>query len=133
MKPRILVVDDESAIRDSLRMILEYEDYEFIGASSGQDGLAAVQRERAMRDHRIGRRLVRWLEGKARARAILPHRPSTAQKAWPFLRHCGRDERPLALGRLNEAFGHFIQDSFRNRKEDAQYMTPPEVVSAAVK
>jgi len=33
---------------------------------------------------------------------------------------------------LNEAFGHFVQDSFRNRKEDAQYMTPPEVVSAAV-
>jgi len=33
---------------------------------------------------------------------------------------------------INEAFGHFIQDSFRNRKEDAQYMTPPEVVSAAV-
>ncbi|MFO0961279.1 MAG: N-6 DNA methylase [Phycisphaerales bacterium] len=33
---------------------------------------------------------------------------------------------------LNEAFGHFIQDSFRNRKEDAQYMTPPEVVSAMV-
>jgi type I restriction-modification system DNA methylase subunit len=33
---------------------------------------------------------------------------------------------------LNEAFGHFIQDSFRNRKEDAQYMTPPEVVSTIV-
>ncbi len=33
---------------------------------------------------------------------------------------------------LNEAFGHFVQDSFRNRKEDAQYMTPPEVVSMAV-
>ncbi|HUW83286.1 MAG TPA: N-6 DNA methylase [Phycisphaerae bacterium] len=33
---------------------------------------------------------------------------------------------------LNEVFGHFIQDSFRNRKEDAQYMTPPEVVAAVV-
>lgn len=33
---------------------------------------------------------------------------------------------------LNEAFGHFIQDSFRNRKEDAQYMTPPEVVAGLV-
>lgn len=31
---------------------------------------------------------------------------------------------------LNESFGHFIRDSFRNHKEDAQYMTPPEVVSA---
>ena len=38
MKPRILVIDDEAAIRDSLRMILEYEDYEFVGAASGQEG-----------------------------------------------------------------------------------------------
>jgi two-component system nitrogen regulation response regulator NtrX len=39
------VVDDEPAIRDSLRMILEYEDYEFIGAASGPEGVAAVRRE----------------------------------------------------------------------------------------
>src|SRR5512132_982960 len=45
MKPRILVIDDEAAIRDSLRMILEYEHYEFIGASSGPDGIAAVRRD----------------------------------------------------------------------------------------
>ena len=42
MKPRILVIDDEAAIRDSLRMILEYEDYQFVGAASGQEGIAAV-------------------------------------------------------------------------------------------
>jgi len=46
MKPKVLVIDDESAIRDSLKMILEYEDYQFVGAASGQEGLAAVQRER---------------------------------------------------------------------------------------
>src|SRR5215204_5210567 len=45
MKPRILVIDDEAAIRDSLKMILEYEDYEFIGAASGQDGIASVKRD----------------------------------------------------------------------------------------
>jgi two-component system nitrogen regulation response regulator NtrX len=45
-KPRILVIDDEAAIRDSLKMILEYEDYQFMGAASGRDGLAAVQKER---------------------------------------------------------------------------------------
>ena len=45
MKPRILVIDDEAAIRDSLKMILEYEDYEFIGAASGPDGIASVKRE----------------------------------------------------------------------------------------
>src|SRR5689334_18837619 len=46
MKPRILVIDDEGAIRDSLRMILEYEDYQFVGAATGHEGIAAVQRER---------------------------------------------------------------------------------------
>jgi two-component system, NtrC family, nitrogen regulation response regulator NtrX len=45
MKPRILVIDDEAAIRESLRMILEYEHYEFIGAASGPDGIASVKRE----------------------------------------------------------------------------------------
>src|SRR4030095_8698666 len=46
MKSRVLVIDDEAAIRDSLRMILEYEDYQFVGAASGQEGLAIAQRER---------------------------------------------------------------------------------------
>ncbi len=46
MKARILVIDDEAAIRDSLRMILEYEEYQFVGAASGQEGIAAVQRDR---------------------------------------------------------------------------------------
>ena len=45
MKPRILVIDDETAIRDSLRMILEYEQYDFVGAASGPDGVAAIKRE----------------------------------------------------------------------------------------
>src|ERR1700741_3433074 len=45
MKPRILVIDDEAAIRDSLRMILEYEHYEFVGAASGPDGVAVVKRD----------------------------------------------------------------------------------------
>ncbi len=45
MKPRILVIDDEAAIRDSLRMILEYEHYECVGAASGPDGLSAIARD----------------------------------------------------------------------------------------
>src|SRR5438874_3781483 len=44
-KTRILVIDDESAIRDSLRMTLEYEGYEFVGAATGQEGLALAERE----------------------------------------------------------------------------------------
>ena len=45
MKPRILVIDDEAAIRDSMRMILEYEGYEFLGAATGEDGIALAERE----------------------------------------------------------------------------------------
>lgn len=33
---------------------------------------------------------------------------------------------------LNEAFGHHVRDNFRNHTEDAQYMTPPEVVNFMV-
>ncbi len=44
-KSRILVIDDEVAIRDSLKMTLEYEGYEVIGAATGQEGLALADRE----------------------------------------------------------------------------------------
>src|SRR3979490_1549450 len=44
-KPRILVIDDEAPIRDSLKMTLECEGYEFRGAATGQEGLALVERE----------------------------------------------------------------------------------------
>src|SRR5207247_5740759 len=44
-KSRILVIDDEAAIRGSLRMTLEYEAYEFVGAATGQEGLALAERE----------------------------------------------------------------------------------------
>ena len=33
---------------------------------------------------------------------------------------------------LNEAFGHHVRDNFRNHTEDAQYMTPPEIVNFMV-
>ena len=39
------MIDDEAAIRDSLRMTLEYEGYEFLGAATGQEGLALAERE----------------------------------------------------------------------------------------
>ena len=31
---------------------------------------------------------------------------------------------------VNECFGHFVRDNFRNNKEDAQYMTPYEISKA---
>ncbi len=45
MKPRILVVDDEASIRDSLKMILEYEGYEVMQAATGEEGVKLIERE----------------------------------------------------------------------------------------
>ncbi|OFV92980.1 MAG: Fis family transcriptional regulator [Acidobacteria bacterium RIFCSPLOWO2_12_FULL_65_11] len=44
-KSRVLVIDDEAAIRDSLKMTLEYEGYECLGAATGQEGLTIAERE----------------------------------------------------------------------------------------
>jgi two-component system nitrogen regulation response regulator NtrX len=45
VKSRILVIDDEAEIRRSVRMILEYEGYEVLEASSGPDGVTMAERE----------------------------------------------------------------------------------------
>ena len=45
MAARILLIDDDAGIRDSMRMPLEYEGYEYSSAASAEDGIAAIQRE----------------------------------------------------------------------------------------
>ena len=45
VKSRILVIDDEVGIRDSMRRTLEYQGYQFVGAASGPEGLALIDRD----------------------------------------------------------------------------------------
>src|SRR6267142_1101506 len=45
VKHKVLVIDDEEAIRSSLRMVLEYEGYECVEAASGSEGIEATRRE----------------------------------------------------------------------------------------
>ena len=45
MPARILLIDDDAGIRDSMRMPLEYEGYEYSSAGSAEEGIAAIQRE----------------------------------------------------------------------------------------
>jgi two-component system, NtrC family, nitrogen regulation response regulator NtrX len=45
VKSRILVIDDEAEIRRSVRMILEYEGYDVIEASSGPEGVTLAEKE----------------------------------------------------------------------------------------
>jgi two-component system, NtrC family, nitrogen regulation response regulator NtrX len=44
-KPRVLVVDDEEAIRSTLKMIFEYEGYDCILAANGPAALKIVERD----------------------------------------------------------------------------------------
>lgn len=45
MKARLLVIDDDAAIRDTMRMLLEYDGYDVVLAGSGQEGLNSIERE----------------------------------------------------------------------------------------
>src|SRR5260370_19164843 len=47
---RILVIDDETAIREAIRMTLEYEGYRIDEARSGQDGIEKATRTAAPYD-----------------------------------------------------------------------------------
>ncbi len=54
----------------------------------------------------------------------------TVTRAMEHAFHHKLVDRPFDM--LNEAFGHFVRDNFRSHIEDAQYMTPPEVVDVMV-
>src|SRR5688500_6016942 len=45
MSARVLLIDDDAGIRESMRMPLEYEGYEYSAVASAEDGIAAIQRE----------------------------------------------------------------------------------------
>jgi two-component system nitrogen regulation response regulator NtrX len=45
VKPRVLIVDDEEAVRSSLKMIFEYEGYEVLLAASGPVGLKIAEQD----------------------------------------------------------------------------------------
>ena len=45
MKPRVLIIDDEDAVRSSLKMIFEYEGYETLLAANGPVGLKLAETE----------------------------------------------------------------------------------------
>ena len=45
MKPRVLIIDDEDAVRSSLKMIFEYEGYETLQAANGPVGLKLAEQE----------------------------------------------------------------------------------------
>lgn len=59
MRFKILVIDDEPILRDSLKVALETSGYEVLAARSGEEGLELFQRE--SRSRPLGP-LVAWNE-----------------------------------------------------------------------
>ena len=110
----ILVVDDEAAIRDALRMILEYEGYRVLEASSGEDALSILSRshpDAVLLDIRM--KGISGLEALERIRALHPGLPvlmvsghGTIETAVAALRLGAQDflekplERDVVLARL---------------------------------
>ncbi len=45
-KPKILVIDDQPDIQETLKMILEYEGYRYLSALTGEEGLSTIEEER---------------------------------------------------------------------------------------
>jgi two-component system, NtrC family, nitrogen regulation response regulator NtrX len=44
-KPKVLVIDDQPDIQETLKMILEYEGYRYLSALTGQQGLQVIEEE----------------------------------------------------------------------------------------
>jgi two-component system nitrogen regulation response regulator NtrX len=45
MKPKVLIIDDEEAVRSSLKMIFDYEGYECVLAANGAAGIKIAEKE----------------------------------------------------------------------------------------
>ena len=43
--------------------------------------------------------------------------------------YLSESDSPADFDLINECFGHFVRENFRNNKEDAQYMTPSEIAT----
>ena len=78
MKPRILVIDDESAIRDSLKMTLEYDGYEVMTAESGAVAIELLGEARF--DAIVSDLRMPDIDGAGLWRAVTEQHPLLAQR-----------------------------------------------------
>ena len=73
---KILIIDDERAIRSTLREILEYEDYQVTDVDNGLDGLEIIKRDNinlVLCDIKMGR--MDGMEVLTEAQSIKPDLP----------------------------------------------------------
>ena len=131
----ILVVDDEAAIRDALRMILEYEGYRVLEAASGEDALSVLSRshpDAVLLDIRM--KGMSGLEALERIRALHPGLPvlmvsghGTIETAVAALRLGAQDflekplERDVVLARIAGLLERaHLREEVASRRRDEQ-------------
>ncbi|HUE96065.1 MAG TPA: sigma-54 dependent transcriptional regulator [Longimicrobiaceae bacterium] len=106
-KPRVLIVDDETAILDTLRILLKRDGFEVTTAASGRQGLEAlddVQPDFVLTDIRMPG--VGGLEILRAAQELDPNLPVILMTAQASLQS--------AIQAVNEGAFHYIQKPFAN-------------------
>lgn len=106
-RPRLLIVDDETAILDTLRILLKREDYDIHTAASGQQGLDAISEFRpdfVLSDIRMPG--VGGIEILKAAQELDPNIPVILMTAQASLQS--------AIQAVNQGAFHYIQKPFSN-------------------
>lgn len=105
--PKVLIIDDETAILDTLRILLKGEGFEIFTAASGQQGLAALEEVRpdfVLTDIRMpGVSGIEILEAAKEMDPTLPVILMTAQASLQS-----------AIQAVNQGAYHYIQKPFAN-------------------
>ncbi len=109
MGGKILVIDDEEAIRKSLRMVLEYEGYACLEAGTGSEGIEALRREApdaVLLD--IKMRGMDGIEVLEAARAKDPHTP--------ILMISGHGDIPIAVEAIQKGAWDFLEKPLESER-----------------
>jgi CheY-like chemotaxis protein len=132
MTKRILVVDDESSIREALSKVLHAEDYEVVSAENGQEAIEKFGQEKIdlllldlglpVKD---GWETLEWLAG---VNPLLPIIIITGRHAQRELaERAGADalmEKPLDVPRLLQTIRELVAEPMERLAERASQRTP---------
>jgi len=109
MKGKVLVIDDEEAIRRSLRMVLEYEGYDCAEASSGPEGVDALRRDppdAALLDIKMP-----GMDGLEALQAIRERDPHT-----PIVMISGHGDIPTAVEAIQRGAYDFLEKPLESER-----------------
>jgi len=109
VKGKILVVDDEEAIRKSLRMVLEYEGYDCVEARNGPEGIEALRREAP--DAVLLDIKMPGMDGLEALQAVRAKDPHT-----PILMISGHGDIPTAVEAIHKGAYDFLEKPLESER-----------------